>query len=230
MEILESLQERFPETGELQRVVIFGPETGAGGVSAVLVRVPPDHEFSLHTHPVSEDCFFVLAGTGEAIEPGGASPISAPAGVWVPAGHPHGLTAGPAGLLEMGFQSPPDQRAVPFDASQGVRTPRRLLTRSLPLQREPSGASATWVPVFPARSAGRHLDPHYSALHVSERLVAETRGFELVVLVAHGAVELTGAAPRRLEAVGALHLGPYASVELRALESPTLVLGIGAQA
>ncbi len=102
MDILESLQERLPETGALQRIVIFGSETGAQYLSAVLVRVPAGHEFPLHTHPRSEDCFFALAGAGAATEPGRALPIAAPAGVWIPAGHPHGLAAGPEGMLEVG--------------------------------------------------------------------------------------------------------------------------------
>jgi quercetin dioxygenase-like cupin family protein len=85
VETLESLQDRIPESRTLERIVIFGPETGARHLSAVLVRVPAHHEFPLHTHPSSEDCFFALSGAGEAIEPGRAVPITAPAAVWIPA-------------------------------------------------------------------------------------------------------------------------------------------------
>jgi hypothetical protein len=59
--------------------------------------------------------------------------------------------------------------------------------------------------------------------------VAEARDFELVVVVASGAVELTGAA-RRLDAIGALCLSRGSSTELRALQSPTLLLGVRARA
>ena len=104
MLIIESLQERFVETSELQRTVILAPVTGAHHVLAVLVRVPAHHEFPLHTHPDSEDCFFVLSGVGEAIEPGRMFPISAPACVWVPSGHPHGLAAGAADSLCLVFE------------------------------------------------------------------------------------------------------------------------------
>src|SRR6185436_18742502 len=98
MEVYERLQDRIRDTGQVQRIVLFDRETGARHLSAVLVRLPSAHEFPLHTHPISEDCFFVLSGSGEVLEPSGRLPISAPAGVWVPAGHPHGLRAGSSGM------------------------------------------------------------------------------------------------------------------------------------
>ena len=104
MDIIESLQERLPQSDELQRVVLFGRETGSSSLASVLVRIPPGERFPLHTHPTSEDCFFVLSGAGYAIEPSGHLAIEAPAGVWIPAGHPHGLAAGASGILEIGFQ------------------------------------------------------------------------------------------------------------------------------
>jgi quercetin dioxygenase-like cupin family protein len=225
MEVLEALGDRVPERGELQRVVIFGPETGAHHVSAVLVRVPAGHEFSLHTHPRSEDCFFVLSGTGQAIEPGRSLPLAAPAAVWIPVGHPHGLAAGSTGMLEVGFQSPADPTAVPFDARQLAPANPGLLVSDLAF-----AARAQWVPVFPSRREAKYLDAFHAMLGPSGCVTAEARGFELVVIVASGAVELAGAARRRLDAIGALRLSPGSSIELRALQSPALLLGVRARA
>jgi len=225
MEVLEALGDRVPERGELQRIVIFGPETGARRVSAVLVRVPGGHEFSLHTHPRSEDCFFVLSGSGQAIEPGRSLPLAAPAAVWIPVGHPHGLIAGSTGMLEVGFQAPADPTAVPFDARQQAHASPGLLVANLA-----STARAEWVPVFPSRREARYLDAHSAVLGPSERITAEARDCELVVIVASGAVELTGAAHRRLDAIGALRLSPGRSTELRALHSRALLLGVRARA
>jgi quercetin dioxygenase-like cupin family protein len=229
VEILESLQNRLPETGALQRIVIFGPETGARYLSAVLVRVPAGHEFPLHTHPRSEDCFFALAGGGTATEPGRAISIAAPAGVWIPAGHPHGLTAGPGGMLEVGFQAPPDPTAVPFDTGGDVQAAQGLLTQSLPPDPESGGAPATWIGLFPSRPAGRYLDLTCATLRASERIVADAHRDELVVIVARGVVEVAGGVRCRLGALGALRLDPGTAVELRALESPALLLGVRAR-
>jgi quercetin dioxygenase-like cupin family protein len=229
VDILESLQDRVPETGALQRIAIFGPETGPRYLSAVLVRVPAGHEFPLHTHPRSEDCFFALAGDGAATEPGRSLPIAAPAGVWIPAGHPHGLTAGPGGMLEVGFQAPPDPTAVPFDTDADVQAAPRLITQSLPPDRDPGGAPVTWIGLFPARPAGRYLDAYCATLQASERVVADARQDELVVIVARGVVEISSGVPSRLDAFGALRLDPGTIVELRALESPALLLGIRAR-
>jgi quercetin dioxygenase-like cupin family protein len=144
MEVLERLQDLVPDdAADVRRIVLFGPQTGARDLSAVLVRVPSAHEFSLHTHPGSEDCFFVLSGWGEALEPNGRFPIAAPAGVWIPAGHPHGLRAGSGGMLEVGFQSPADHTAVPFE---GVSAPASaLVTSSLPPSLPPAGSPAMGV-------------------------------------------------------------------------------------
>lgn len=67
-------------------------------MSAVLVLLPAIRDFALHTHPMSEGCFFVLSGSGEALEPAGRFAVSAPAGVWIPTVCPHGLRAGSGGM------------------------------------------------------------------------------------------------------------------------------------
>src|SRR5262245_48357551 len=171
VKILESLQDRLPETGKLQRVVIFSRETGAHHLSAVLVRIPAAHEFPLHTHPLSEDCFFALSGAGHAIEPGTSISISAPACVWIPMGHPHGLTAGPAGMLELGVQAPPDPTAVPFGPHAEGSTPPGLLAQPLSQNPGSTAGSTEWIPLFPDRAGQRYLDPCYARLRASGELV-----------------------------------------------------------
>jgi quercetin dioxygenase-like cupin family protein len=227
VEILESLQDRLPETGKLQRIVIFGSETGARHLSAVLVRIPAAHEFPLHTHPLSEDCFFALSGAGDAIEPGTSISISAPACVWIPMGHPHGLRAGPTGLLELGVQAPPDPTAVPFDPHAAASPPPGLLAEALCQNRGFTAGSAEWIPVFPNRPGQRYLDPCYATLPASGRLVAKAGEDELLVIVATGVVQL--ASDRRLRALGAFLLDPRTTVELHALEGPALLFGIRAR-
>jgi quercetin dioxygenase-like cupin family protein len=227
VEIVESLDERLREAAQLQRLVIFAPGDAAC-VSAVLVRVPPGHSFPLHTHPAAEDCFFVLSGAGQALEPGRSMSIRAPAGVWVPAGHPHGLAAGPAGMLEVGFQAPPDPTAVPFHPGEDAPAPA-LLTRALPSESEPGRTPAGWSPVFPDRDRWQHLDPYYSMVRSPEPVVAEARESELVVVVMRGAVELVDPRRRRIDAAGMLRLRRGVTVELHAAESPTLLVGIRAR-
>ena len=227
MEILESLQDRLPETGKLQRIVIVSPEAGARHLSAVLVRIPAGHEFPLHTHPLSEDCFFALSGGGEAIEPGTSIAIAAPACVWIPVGHPHGLRAGSAGMLELGVQAPPDPTAVACDSHVDASLPPGLLAEVLSQSPESTAGSAEWISLFPNRRGQRYLDPCYATLPASGRLVAKAGEGELLVIVATGAVQL--ASDRRLRALSAFLLNPRTGVELRAFEAPALLLGIRAR-
>jgi quercetin dioxygenase-like cupin family protein len=228
MDILERVQERVPDTGELQRVVLFDRDSGARHLSAVLVRLPAGHEFALHTHPASEDCFFVLSGSGEALEPGGRLPIAAPAGVWIPAGHPHGLCAGSSGMLEVGFQSPADHRAVPYDETRDAGRARALLTSAHPAPSR-AGAPRRWQPAFPERS-WRHLDAKYSLLEASDTLTLGAPDLECAVVVASGEVELGGPVRRRLPAFSAVHLDPGRSLSLQARVSPTLLFAVEARA
>lgn len=171
----------------------------------------------------------MLSGVGEAIEPGRTLPISALSGVWVPSGHPHGLAAGAGGMLEVGFQSPPDPTAIPFEGRGVAPAARRLLTQSLPSAPSSGGASVEWAPVFTGREHWWYLDPHHATLASSQRILAVARAFELVVVVVRGAVELITPSSRRIGAVALLRIDPGTSVGLRALESPTLLLGIRAR-
>jgi hypothetical protein len=192
--------------------------------------LPATHEFSLHTHPISEDCFFVLSGSGEALEPGGRFPIAAHAGVWIPAGHPHGLRAGSGGMLEVGFQSPADHTAVPFEDSIDADPPSSILTSSFPSSPQPGMSRGRWFPAFPERHAWRHLDAEYLILGSSQRLTIESRDLEWAIVVASGEIELTSPALRRIPAFSAIRLDPRSFLELRATKSPTLLIAVKARA
>src|SRR5262249_57652446 len=118
-----------------------------------------------------------------------------------------------------------DGGAVPCGGRQQADASPGLLVANLA-----STARAEWVPVFPSRREARYLDAHSAMLGPSERITAEARDCELVVIVASGAVELTGGAHRRLDAIGALRLSPGRSTELRAPHSRAPLLGVRARA
>jgi quercetin dioxygenase-like cupin family protein len=235
MLISDSLHDLVHAGSAVERVVLLGPDRKGSHLSAVIVRIPPRHEFALHTHPASEDCFFVLAGSGEVFEPGAAAlPIAAPAGVWIPAGAPHGLRAGGDGMLEIGFQAPPDPTAVPFgpDAVREDDAVSGLRTESIPIRSDATGDDEPWwTPTFPDRGEFRFLDVHHSVLSASQELPVAAGGGELVVVVASGAVAVTGSpAERRVEPVAIIHLSGADEVTLRALETPTLLHAVRALA
>lgn len=224
MDVYERLQDRIPDTGQVQRIVLFDRETGARHLSAVLVRLPAAHEFALHTHPGSEDCFFVLSGSGHALQPNGRLPIAAPAGVWIPAGHPHGLCAGSSGMLEVGFQSPPDHTAIPF--VEALDPPSSLVTSSLPRAVSPG----EWSSVFPDRPTWRHLDAEYAVLASSQGITIDSRNFECAIVVASGEIEVLSPSLRRLPAFSAIRLDPRSSVSLRAVAALSVLIKVKAYA
>ena len=224
VEVHANIQHRLSDPREVQRIVLFDRETGAQNLSAVLVRLPGAQEFSLHTHPRSEDCFFVLSGDGEALEPARRLPISAPVGVWIPRGHPHGLRAGPGGMLEVGFQSPADHTAVPFAGNPAADIAPALVTSSQLATASPG----QWSAAFPGRS-WRYLDAQYAALEPTQKLTIESHDLEWAVVVASGEVELGGRPERSLAAISVIRTEPGSSLTLRAT-APTLLIGVNARA
>ncbi len=220
MKLFESLQERFREGDGLQRAAL----TEALHTSAVLVRVPPQHKFPLHIHPRSEDCFVILSGYGELISPDHGLPISESTVVWIPVGVPHGVIAGPMGILEIGFQSPPD--ANPSEVQSEGPWPRGMRAESLLAHTQSAGPRADWLPVFQALSS-RYLHPHYAILDTSGKFRAEADVYELIVIVARGAIEVPEIS-KHISSFAALQVCPGEAIELRALESPTLLVSIRA--
>jgi len=189
--------------------------------------VPPHHKFPLHIHPRSEDCFFVLSGSGELIGVDQRFPISEATVVWISVGVPHGVVAGPSGMFEIGFQSPPDPTASLMEVQSASPWPDGMLAQSLLAHTQSAGPWADWLPVFQGLTS-RYLHPHYSVLDTSQKLRAEADGYELTVIIARGAIELPELS-KHVGAIAALQFSPGEAAELRALESPTLLLGIRAR-
>ena len=133
-------------------------------------------------------------------------------------------------MLEVGVQAPPDPTAVSFDPHEQAFTTPGILAEALSPKPGSTTASAKWIPLFPQRAGPRYLDPRHAVLRASERLVAEAGDGELLVIVARGAVQLAGAADRRLRTFSALLLDPHTAVELHAVDAPTLLIGIEARA
>lgn len=226
MKILNSLQDRVPETGSLQRAEVFGPDSGASHISAVIARVPPHHKFPLHIHPRSEDCFFVLSGTGETFSPSQCFPISEVAGVWIPPGVPHGLEAGASGILEIGFQSPLGPTVEFIDLPAPGNCPYGITGTAISLQ---PATTPQWRSVFPDRPGWQYLDPQYCLLETSQQIRAVADGCELLVAVVRGAIRL-GESVARVSAIAVIQFSTGESEVLHALESGTLLLGIRASA
>lgn len=101
-----------------------------------------------------------------------------------------------------------------------------MLAASLPAHPESRGPLAEWLPVF-REHPSRYLHPHYCILDTSQQLRAEADGYELAVIIARGAIELPDLS-KRVGAIAALQLCSGEATELRAIESPTLLLGIRA--
>lgn len=224
MKILESLQDRVPETGNLHRTVVLGPDSASSYVSVVLVRVPPQHEFPLHIHPRSEDCFFVLSGEGEVFNSDERFPISEVAGVWIPPGVPHGLKAGTLGILEIGFQSPLGPTVEPIPSPAPAKYPHEIIAASIPCEPELIPA---WRPVFAERPGWQYLDPQYCLLEQSQQIHAVADGCELLVAIVRGAVKV-GESATRVNAIAIVQIRAGESEVLHALETGTLLLGIRA--
>lgn len=225
MKVLTSLQDRIPETGSARRVALLGPNDGTSSLSVVFVRVPPQHEFPLHIHPHSEDCFFVLSGAGEVFGPDQRFGVSEIAGVWIPAGVPHGLATGALGVVEIGFQSPPGPTVEAIDAYACGEGSDEISVVPVSLESPLGRKMPEWGPVFTERRRWLYLDPQYCRLEMSQQLHVIASERELLIVVARGAVELCESAAR-VSAITMIQLGMGESEILRALEADTLLLGI----
>jgi mannose-6-phosphate isomerase-like protein (cupin superfamily) len=229
VDIVESLQTRFSATGDLQRIAVSELNGKASRTTIALACVPPLHEFPLHAHPHSEDCFFVLSGSGEVFGAHERFPISEIAGVWVPPGVPHGLASGPQYVLEIGIQSPPGPTVEPIDSGTINERQLGIAVASISLMSESSGSKPEWNPVFAERLGWRYLDPQFCFPGSSQQVRAAANGYELLIIVARGAVELQNAAVR-VEAVTVVQLKEGESEVLNSLEGNTVLLSIRAAA
>ncbi len=225
MRIFGSLQDRIPETGSAQRVALLGPDDGTSKISVVLVRVPPHHEFPLHIHPHSEDCFFVLSGAGEVFSPDRRFGISEVAGAWVPVGVPHGLATGALDVIEIGFQSPPGSTVEVIDDDVCSDAPYEIAVTPVSVEPPQGRKIPEWGQVFAGQRNWQYLDPQYCCLELSQQLHVAADEREFLVVVARGAVELCKSAACA-GAITVIQLGAGESEILRAVEADTLLLGI----
>lgn len=229
MEIVDSLQNRLAATGRLQRCELFRSTGAASRMATAALRVPPRYEFPLHAHPHSEDCFFVLSGSGEVFSANERFPISEVAGVWVPPGVSHGLASGARGVLEIGFQSPPGPTIEHDGSSALVEGQRGIVVASISRTPQLDESGLEWKPVFTGRTGRKHLDPRFCYLEASQQLHVFAHESEMQIVVVRGAIELGGAGTR-VEAITALHLSQGESEVLNSLEDNTLLLNIQASA
>jgi hypothetical protein len=132
-------------------------------------------------------------------------------------------------MLELGFQSPPEHAAVPFEASPSSGRSPALIASSLAWRGPPGATPGGWAAAFPARSAWRHLDARYCVLAESQALAIGARDFERAIVIASGEVELGDPVRRRLSAFGAIHLDAGRPLALRATVAPALLLAVEAR-
>ena len=104
------IAELLPDTGEVfsRRSLDLGREFDTL-MSAVLVTIPPNTAFPLHVHSESEDFFVLVQGDGVLKTEDSHCHLRTLEAVWVPAGHPHGLSVGENPVLDLGFQAPPEE-------------------------------------------------------------------------------------------------------------------------
>jgi hypothetical protein len=72
------------------------------------------------------------------------------------------------------------------------------------------------------------MEPHYSVLHSSQQLRATADGYELIVIIARGAIKLPELA-NPITAFSAVQITPGETIDLCAVESPTLLVGVRAK-
>lgn len=159
-------------------------------LSMVVAAIPPNTAFPLHVHPVSEDLFVIVSGSGHLMESGRRRPLSGLDAVWVPPGHAHGMTTGREAVLEIGCQAPPDDR------SEDVALPRQTLsldhavvasvTSSAPTCGDPS-----WSSVFPASHRTR-IRLMSASLRAAQRLAAPPGPAAGAIVVVRGAGQIDG--------------------------------------
>jgi len=223
VQVIDSLRDVRGAADRPARVVLAGPATGARWLSAVVVRLPPGRAFPMHTHPDAEGCFFVLAGGGEALGPGGPLPLAELSGVWVPHGVAHGLRAGESGMVEIGFQSPADPRVMPIEVGNAFAGAECILTAALGGD-PPDPEASPWRPAFPGRAVWRRLDARHAALARGHEIDVEAVGGEVMLVVLRGAVAADGGI--RLSAAAAIRLDEGEHARVRALEPGTHVLAV----
>jgi quercetin dioxygenase-like cupin family protein len=183
-------------------------------ISAVIVSVPPGIELPLHTHAQSDDFFVVLKGAGVVLERNCETTVRRRDSVWVPAGCPHGLRARSRGVVEVGFQCPPDRAPLSL---AGVRPYRSPLVHPVHL----SAASGAWSRLVIGRKS--RIAVHAAKLRRDQTLHVGAREAPFILLVLEGAVQVLG---RALGPLSLATLAPTCTATIVAIKPATLLLRV----
>ena len=184
-------------------------------ISAVIVSSPPGLELPLHTHVQSDDFFIILKGTAAVVfEQNRKEVLRAGDSAWVPAGCPHGLCSGPRGVIEVGFQCPPDKAPLSL---VGVRS------RGLPLVQPAhlSAAPGTWSSLIGKRKS--KIAVHVAKLRRGQTLSVRRHDTPSILLVLTGGAIVGG---HTLGALSLATLDPAAAAQITAIKPSTLLLRV----
>lgn len=183
-------------------------------VSAVIVSIPPGIELPLHAHAQSDDFFIILKGTAVVLERNRETVLRTHDSVWVPAGCPHGLRARSRGVIEVGFQCPPDKAVLSL---VGVRRSRSPVVNPLRL----SAAPGVWSRLVPR--AKSRIAVHAARLRRGQTLHVGPREAPSILLVLAGAAHVLG---QVLGPLSLATLAPAATGAITAIKPSTLLLRV----
>ena len=184
-------------------------------ISAVIVSIPPDIDLPLHTHVRSDDFFIILKGTAAVVFEQSRKGLRTGDSVWVPAGCPHGLRSGSRGVIEVGFQCPPDKAPLSL---VGVRSHRAPLVQRTHFSATPG----TWSSLIGKRKS-------WIAVHVAKLRRGQTldvRDGPSILLVLTGAAHVLG---QELGPLSLATIGPATAGQITAIKPSTLLLRVAAK-
>ena len=159
-------------------------------LSVVVAAIPANTAFPLHLHPVSEDLFVVVSGSGHLMESDRKRPLSRLDAVWVPPGHAHGLTSEREGVLEIGCQVPPDDTSADVAVPQHTLSPGHAIIAPVK-SRTPTCGEPSWSSVFPA-SHRQRIRLMSAPLRAAQQLVAPSGPSAGAIIVVRGAGQIDG--------------------------------------
>ena len=225
MNIFELTQHRAENIREVQKEILPISVNDDSLVSAVFVRIPPNHMFPLHVHPKSEDCFFVLSGSGEVFDTETRTTVSKFSMVWVPPGVPHGLQSGSFGAVELGFQAPRGRTIEHASAISQDHEGQGISVTSIPEVCVPNTIFAKWHPAFSQRIGWKYIDPQYSHLRKLQKIDVLAENNEIFIVVVKGKVRLREQ-QRDIDAISMIHFNIGESEIIHALEQETMLIRI----
>ena len=160
----------------------------------VVAAIPVNTAFPLHLHPVSEDLFVVVSGSGHLTESDRKRPLSRLDAVWVPPGHAHGLTTEREAVLEIGCQVPPDATSADVAVPQHTPSPGHAIIAPV---KSPTCGEPSWSSVFPA-SHRQRIRLMSASLRAAQQLVVPSGPSAWAIIVVRGAGQIDGHILREL--------------------------------